>query len=188
MNAYKLFKQDGTPTNVWMCEACDRGWVAVDGRGIAERCCRCDVCGEPLDKKTDYSHRHRECQTLRDKQLYDTRIETAVKLDSWDGPVFNDHDGNGDERDYYASLGDMVEAIEDEDGIMPEYVFVCDAVPAVQLCIIDILERFVDLDEDRNCDLTGEPELEAALDAFNESNKSIVTWNPDYTRVVRAKR
>jgi hypothetical protein len=185
MYACELFKQDGTPTNIWMCGQCGRGWNG--NKDVAERCCRCDHCGGPLDEKKDYGKLHRECARLRGKQLYNSRIEKAVKLDAWDGPVFNDHDGDGDERDYYNSIDDMKLEFYDDKDELPEYVFVCDSVPAVQLCIIDILEEFVDLDEDRNCAITGEPELEEALDAFNKANVGIVIWKVDYSRVVRVE-
>ena len=184
MNPNQLFTSGGTPTIFWVCGICGRGFDSQEG---ASRCCCCDVCGKPIDKKRDYSHRHRACQLERDKNRYKDRIEKAEKLESWDGPVFNDVGGSGDERDYYANIDDMIEAIEDEEGELPEYVFVCDTVP-LQLDFDRIIDDLVtDTFDDAEDQLSGLVELRNAVKAFNDKNTDVCCWRIDYSRAVKIK-
>ena len=189
MNAYQLFREDGTPARVWMCASCGKGYHGKSEE-IAERCCRCDVCGEPLDKAKDFSGRHRNCQTIRSREIAMKRIEKAEKLDSWDGPVFNDEHGNGDDTDYYESVENMIDDLLSRGRKLPEYAFVCEVEPAVNIDlsrIIDNIELPGEMDDTVLNVLDGIPELEAAIDKFNAANDEIKTWREDYSRVVRVR-
>lgn len=126
---------------------------------------------------------------IQNKRVYDFRISNADKLESWDGPVFNDLDGQGDEHDYYASMEEMLDSLLDdlEDGkelSLPAYVFVCNTKSVVRLDIHCVLEWISD-EADCEIEFSGVGDLERALDAFNEANSRLETLIPDYTRVVR---
>jgi len=145
------------------------------------------VCGKPLDKKRDYSRRHRACQLERERKSYEERIVNSEKLESWDGPVFNDVGGSGDERDYYANIDDMIEAIEDKECELPEYVFVCDTVP-LQLDFDRIIDDLVtDTFDDSEDQLSGLNEFGNAVKAFNDKNTDVCYWCIDYSRAVKIK-
>ena len=108
------------------------------------------------------------------------RFSAAEKLTEWDGPVY-------DGSEFYASIEDMIEA-KDCDGIdVPEYVWACDLAPVVNLNKDMLTDEGVVQEpyDDFNPDDIVIPELMTkAIEEFNEANKHLVSWSPNFKKAV----
>lgn len=189
MNAIKLTgtKPDGANVYIWACSKC--GYTAGDEK-TAEKCCRCLTCGKELNRRIvgDCD----DCWREKDAKREAERIAKAEKLEKWDGWVFYDGATNGNDG-YFESLDDLVDWLESE-GIdpdnWPEYVFCCKVVPFPAVDLDDIVDRIMDelpVGYERE-HLVGLDLLEEAINDFNESNKHLISYEPDYTKVVRVKK
>ena len=183
MKPSRLFDEHGTPVNVWSCGVCGKFWANKD---VAERCCACRVCGGQTDPKKDYTGVHKECHYKRLAERNDKRIAEAVQIEEWNGPVFDDAGGCGDENDYYLDIGSFLDEVDIEEREFPIYVWPCEVVPSVCLKIDRILDSIELLDDDRL--LNGCDKLERAIKEFNDDNSGLVHWRPDYKRVIRLDR
>lgn len=184
MNAFKLTGQtaDGKTGTVWGCGKCLH--VARDEEA-ARQCCdwRCPTCGVEVER---YSHLCDSCRreeyARRDREM----LEKAEKLDEWTGGVF------WGER-FYASLDEAVEDIDDrcEDGedFRPEFLYVAQRCPPCKVELYRVLEDACsDMggeDDEPESYLKGIPELEAAIERFNEANEDIEWYTEDSKRAVR---
>jgi hypothetical protein len=184
MTAIELLLPDGRPSGVYACSACrtvghEQAWV--------EGCCTCTGCGQvPENRRTS-----RMCDACdrQDRARRDAlRLEQAEKLEDWDGWVW-------DENRYYSSLDEFVEFLECSDehpDEWPTWVYVAEPDPLPHLKIDRILENLVDGwgwdDIEPERDLRGVPDLSAALAAFNEANKEVVSYSRDWSRAVRVPR
>lgn len=204
MNAYHLYKPDGTETQLMACEACgtvygDRlgetsEWIAM----MADRCCTpktCKRCGEP-----DGSNRRFDAYTLPDlcsacrkaddDERHVQRIERAEKLAEWDDWVWV-HEVSHNEG-FFESVEALVEWLADnwedygpeERAEWPAYAFVCKG----SVFLLDLEDELYSACEDHHDGaadrLVGVKELQAAVDRFNEANAHVVTYHPDFRRVV----
>ena len=183
MNHIQLHKPDGTPTKIFLCGKCGRLWTDEE---YSEKCCCCYSCGKPMENQRGGT-RCDDCYRKQNAEVYRKRIEKAEKLEKWDGPVFDDTNSNGDEQDYYSNVGALIESYEDDGRELPEYVFTCATTPFAIDCdrILEWAEE--DHAEDTFDRLSGIDELRAAVVAFNEANKCVVSWSPDYKQVVAVK-
>lgn len=189
MNAIKLTgtKPDGAKVYIWACSKC--GYTAGDEK-TAEKCCRCLTCGKELERRIvgDCDDCWREKDAKREAEL----IAKAEKLEKWDGWVFYDGATNGNDG-YFESLDDLVDWLESE-GIdpdnWPEYVFCCKVVPFPAVDLDDIVDRILEgLPEEVGREhLKGLDDLEAAIVEFNKRNIELISYEPDWTKVVRIKQ
>lgn len=139
----------------------------------ADECCRqwfCGVCKKEVDRF------HTKCISCRDKE----QIDKAEKLDQWDGWVFyNDH--------YYANTEELLDNLSD--GELPEYVFICDEIPFKGINADDICQQLTEeMYEDAYDALSGFEDLEKACKAFNDLNKAMVSYYPNFKRMVRVPK
>jgi len=113
------------------------------------------------------------------------RLESATKLESWEGWVW-------DENRYFSSVDDYVEHLErnfEDPEDWPEFVYVAESRPGVVLKAEQILENACDDGyEDMMDHLKGVAELEAAIKAFNETNADIIVYDGDWSRAVRVPK
>jgi hypothetical protein len=193
MNATELFQSDGKPTGIYFCGKCR---IVSHHRLLADQCCQnytCDTCG------ADTGARHWTlCDPCREKQSKETakaRYEKAEKIpaDKYDGWVyFNGLQRNdGFAQDVGALLEDL-ECQREEDGSevkTPEYVWACSPKYFATIDLDNVLENLEqDAWEDFDrIDYNGLDELQQAVDKFNESNKHLVIWEPDYSRAIILK-
>lgn len=186
MNATQLFHEDGRPAGLWYCGTCR---MPFRDQEVAEQHCRCRECGEscPRDSPGDYTHLHRTCFEKRNAQRIAERIEKAVEVDGYDGPVYVD--GRGPQDGYFANAGEAEEWIWDthEDGDeLPQWAFCCHVESPSWPDVEDVFDRLADnMYEGFEDHLNGTEELSAAFDAFREANKDMKVWNVDYSRKVR---
>lgn len=193
MNAQELFKaivfaQDevgyGTDqyetVNRWFCGKC--GVIHKEKSG-AEACCKPALCSCGVEIQEKYYFTCKNCRSEQEKKKEQERFDKAEKLTDWDGPVYSD-----DWDEYYECLDyfydDLANGGHDIDEV--KYIYLCNTVPTVLLSCCEILENATqEVYEDfEMSDLVGVDDLEKAIEVFNERNKSIVNWEPDYKKVV----
>lgn len=186
MNALQLLMPDGSPSNQWFCSTCRHVRSAQD---IAERCCRCSECGEECiaGKDGNYTGLHRTCSAMRDQRILEKRLAEATEVPPpVEGMVYSD-EYRGDQEGYFRDVDDFMEMYCDEpEGLRPEFVF-CTTSEVPRLRSADRLVSAMaeDLWEDAFDDFAGIAELQVAIDAFNEKNKSLRSFNTDYKRKIR---
>jgi hypothetical protein len=199
LNGKQLFWGDGKPVmakgrngqQLWCCETC--GSLKLDQES-ADKCCVCSYCDQPIEQdkigKGDYSYIHGKCSDEREREREAARIEKAEKLDSWDGPVQWDGVRGGWGDGFFSSLDELIESLEDDDdddgAELPEYVWCCKEAKRARISLSSVLENLAeDMYEDAADNFQGVDELQAAVDKFNELNKSVISWEPNYKRMVR---
>jgi len=174
MNATELYLADGRHTGVYYCEQCK---VTHHTKEFAEVCCnpaKC-VCGADCSQ---YRTKCNACIDLELKEKEKARFVAAEKVTDWNGPVF---DESTDE--YYSSVCDFIEQNDDYEC---KYLWTCFSTPVCSLDYDTIIENATDEayeDFEPGC-LDGDEELKAALEKFNEINKSHVSWFPNYKLAV----
>ncbi len=184
MNATELFLRDGTPANVWFCGKCHLVKVSSEQ---AEQCCepyKCKYCGKESGRQ--YLMVCRPCEEENNLKTEAERFDKAEKVTSWDGWIF--HEGTGNDG-YSVSVQEFLEDWKDsaaEGDELPKYVWACKPNYFVRAQVGDIMERLADdayddFDED---DLNGLDDLKAAIERFNEANKGICSYAPDYKTAV----
>lgn len=178
MNATELYHQDGRPSGVWFCGEC-RGVSAAKEQ--ADKCCeipRCPDCGKAVDRK--YWLRCTDCERVNEAKKEAARFEKAEQRTEWDGWVYRE--GTGREG-FHESISDFLEDWEcRDDATKPAYVWACKKVHFAAANISDITERIADnaYEDFSTDDLHGLDDLEAAIARFNEANKDVVSYEPDY--------
>ncbi len=139
---------------------------------------RRELLGEVLTE-TELKLINDRCHVSWSENAEAKRFETATKLDSWDGWVTNDDD-------YWESVEDYLDMEGDDDP--PEYLWVAEPQEVIpSLDVGDVVEHWISdrgWEEMETDDLNGVKELQAALDAFVEMNKGVVSYRPDYKRCV----
>ena len=100
-------------------------------------------------------------------------------MTTWDGWIF---DGN----DFYESVEDMLDMLDGDGRESPEYVWSCKPDYFVKADVGDITEQMADRAyEDWDPEtLNGLDELKVALDRFNEANKHVCSYSPDYSKAI----
>lgn len=181
MNATELYHKDGTSAGVYYCEKCRCVGASV---AAAEDCCRpnkCDRCGREVNR---YHYRCDECWKLDRARQEQERFEKAEKLTEWDGWVFCDGWG---ESGYFESMETFMDDVEGSGpDCAPEYVWTCKPMAFVRVDMRSILSQI----EDDSYDgfdaetLNGIDDLEKAIGEFNERNKDVLSYEPDFTKAV----
>lgn len=200
MDAMNLLLPDGRPSKVWACGVCGE---PCEDETHAIACCGpvpCRYCGKPTDKKMTASYGrpyeyHEACWIEdRDKRAA-RRMAEAEKLESWDGPVWIDG-GPGESDEYYETFAEYLRDIEPESWnaegqspYRPQFVYLAmrrdyDGMDAFTILEHESEDKFEDF---LGC-VEGKAEFRAAVQAFNEANKDLHWYEPDYTRAVRVPR
>lgn len=186
MNAQELFLKDGRPSGVFFCGECR---LTRRTEEEAERCCgpyKCEDCGVDVDRKR-FRTVCPDCEAKRQAARERMQFDKARKIEYDGGWVY--WEGIG--QNYFESLEDLLEQIEDEELEKPEYVWACKSIQFARLHLSSVLEQiescgdaYEDFDSD---DLHGISVLAAAINEFNELNKDIVSYQPDYTKAIILK-
>ena len=176
MNAKELFISEGAPAGIWFCGECRN---VAKTQSQAEECCKkyeCRICGEPVEKQ--FWTVHPECR--RNEQ-----IERAEKLDAWDGWVYLE----GFYHEFFESVGALVDEIKNDGEVKtPEYVFICKPIQFHAPSVDRIIEWSCDDHyEDASEHIKGEVELSLALQRFEAANHHIISYEPDFTKMVRVR-
>lgn len=188
MNVWELFLTDGRPTGLWKCSKC---YATYRTALKAQSCCGptiCRFCNKPTDRARYLSCT--ACDKAEKSRIEAERFEKAEKLGGWDGWVYCE--GFGRQDGFFESLEALYEHLQDNDELTaehwPKYAYVC---YPVSFAIIDFEHLMDQIQENDDAyedfdpsKLTGCEELKAAINAFNEANKGVVSYHPDPSRVV----
>ncbi len=202
MNATELFHQDGRTAGIFFCGECRN---VARTEADANQCCapyKCTVCGTDVDRKT-YRTVCPPCGKAKREAAEKARFDAAEKLTEWDGWIMAE--GIGYRDGFFQSVDELREYIEgetpDEEEMaklteeekediikMPAYVWTCDPSYFCKLSIEDVTEQLTencDAYEDFSVDdMSGVEELEKAIDAFNEANAGVVSYQPNMKRAL----
>lgn len=114
------------------------------------------------------------------------RMEKAALVEDYDGPVYCEGLPGGSYGDgYFADVDELADAVADLKNCGVEFAYCCKSYPVVVINLGKILEDATEeAFEDAIDHLNGRDELQAAVDAFNEANKAVLSWGVDYSRKV----
>jgi hypothetical protein len=179
-SAIGLYKQDGTAACAFYCSECRAIFQTEEEAANchSERLC---ACGGKLERF------YATCASCRDKEWREKeavkereRFAAAAKIteaEYGEGMVY--HADN-----YYESVEDAIDGYLE--GQEPEYVWACKDIGVIGATTESLYENMLDnmWDDADVYDLNGVNELEAAVTAFNEANKNISVWEPDYSTAI----
>lgn len=179
--AVELYRQDGTATGVFYCSECRAVFSNEEQARLChgERLC---PCGEKSESR--YSLQCSKCSREKfakeSRQREADRFEKAAKIteaEYGEGMVF-------DADQYYDSVEDAIDGYLDDQ--KPEYVWACRDIGVRPATLDGLIEDMLDgmWEDADHYDLNGIDELQKAVDAFNEANRSIHVWEPDYSRAI----
>jgi hypothetical protein len=111
-------------------------------------------------------------------------------VEDWDGWVFCEEASHND--GFFENISELIEWWEDEadtDVPLPELAYCCKTIPFRQLYVSDLMDSYLSELPDGYADqIDGDKELQLALDRFCQINQALVSYEPDYKRVVRIVR
>lgn len=184
--AIELYKQDGKPAGVYFCEECRAVYATQEQANYChgDRLC---ACGEKIE--LNYHKTCNKCQTKewreKEEKAEAERFEKATKIAESDytGEMVYGHDDH-----YYEEVNDAIDQYLE--GQEPEYVWACKNVGVPRVSTESLYENLLEnMWEDADVsDLYGVDELEAAVTAFNEANKCISVWQPDYSIAILVEK
>lgn len=192
MNAVFLKRPDGVETDISICGECGspaRGRTNFD---LSQKCCTCWECGGALTAEGKKQRRsyHDQCERDRRARIDAARMENATLVDKYDGPVYCEGVPGGSYGDgYFSDIGELADMLDDGDvdeSVTREEFAYCCKSRATVLDIDSALENLTEeMFDDAMDHLNGLDALMAAVEAFNEANKDLLTWDVDYSRKVR---
>lgn len=187
MNATELYLKDGRFAGIFYCSECHLVKLTKDQ---ADRCCeptKCQYCGKESGRKHYLACE--SCERANQLKKEAERFDKAEKLTQWDGWVFLEGTGRDGHYESLSDFWDNWELEHYEADEKPKYVWTCKKIHFAVADVSDITERiadngYEDFDTD---DLNGLDDLKAAIEKFNEANKDVVSYEPDYKRAVILK-
>jgi hypothetical protein len=187
MNAIELKNPEGVAM-AWACSAASCKKIYCS-QVSADRCCLCSICQQPTDA-SDYTMLHKTCSDKAQSKRIEKQIAAATIVDDWDGGVFATNDIGPDDGGWFHSLDALEEYCDDDPDVeRPEWAFLCQPETLRKVTVDDIVEMScADMHEEVSDSITGDTELRAALNAFYEANKPLMSYTPDYKRVVRVQK
>lgn len=179
--AVPLYHADGKHSGVFYCSECRAVFNSEDQAASCHGMRECQ-CGNKIERR--YSPVCDACQRLEWKRKSAeeerNRFDAAKKISAAEymgGMVYSCNR-------YYA---DVDEAIDQYlEGQEPEYVWACKDVGIPMATSENIVDNLLDnMWEDADpSDLNGLDELDEAIKAFNEANRAIHVWEPDYSTAI----
>jgi hypothetical protein len=180
MSAIELYKEDGTTAGIFYCSQCR---IVHRTREEAEFCHgeRLCACGKKIESIHSRQSKCSECDGKewkeKERKREAERFEAATKISA------SDYKGEHVYLDdkYYDCVEDAIDQYLE--GQEPEYVWACQDKSLPEVDMEDVTCNLIDnmWDDADVSDLYGVEELESALKTFNEANKGIQLWEPDYS-------
>ena len=181
MNPRQLFFEGGEPAGRWACGKC--GFDGHTDREQAERCCVCNYCGEPVDRKKYGAGYHHECQRASFERDRLRKLAAAELVEDYAGPVYVEGLGSSG---YFEDMDDLLDYLcgSRGDRSWPQFANCCDVEP-FEFDLDSALENEAsDHHEDIVDCLNGIAELREAVDRFNAENAKVASWHVDEDRKV----
>lgn len=190
MNAVYLHRPDGSETDISICGKCGAPARGKSNFDISERCCVCWICGSPLaDGEPQHNnHYHDDCDRTHRATLDMKRLDKAVLVEGYEGPVYCEGVLGGSYGDgYFSDVGELEDMLNDSpEATGIEFAYCCTSSPVALLDVDSIIENETQESfEDAIDHLNGVDELRTAVEVFNEANKDVISWDWDPTRKVR---
>ena len=190
MNATELYHKDGKSTGVFYCSKCR---LVRREQQHAEQCCGVRHCHTCPAEAADGRIYCAPCQLIHEMAREAARYDKAEKVTSWDGWVYREDCGYQD--GYFNSVAEYLDWIAESDEeaadngdtepAMPDYVWTCSENRFCQLDYDSIIENATqDAYEDWNTEVNGADDLKAAIEKFNEANKELISYHPNYKRAL----
>jgi hypothetical protein len=179
--AIELFKQDGSPSGVFYCSECRAVFGTKDAAILChgERVCSCGgkITGRYQAKCDSCQGKEWKAEEAVREQ---DRFEKAQKIAESD--YYGDMVSDGDK--FYDSVEEAIDGYLV--GQEPEYVWACKNIGVPLATTESLYENLLEnmWEEADVNDLNGVDELEDAVTAFNEANKSIHVYHPDYSKAI----
>jgi hypothetical protein len=181
MNAIELYHQDGKSTGVFYCTTCR---CVKRTKEEADKCCeptKCQYCGKESGRQHYLACE--SCDRANQAKKEADRFEKAEKKTEWDGWVYLEGTGRDGYSESVEAFWDNWECAAAADDEKPKYAWACKKNFFAVADVSDITERiadngYEDFDPD---DLNGLDDLKAAIEKFNEANKDVVSYEPDYS-------
>lgn len=173
----------------WMCGECLRLYLhshyGTETEERARVCCQRDCdwkdCTTPRRQHSLFCEVHAVEARARSERA---RFELAEKVENYTGALYVPSE-DGPQEGFFASMGDLLDYYSEKD--RPEYAYVTWEDRA-SCSASDVIENALsDHHEDARDGIDGEEELQAFLEAWWAKQK-VVTWRPDYKRVVLIPR
>lgn len=175
--AIELYKRDGTSAGIFYCSECR---IVFKTKEEAENChgVRLCACGKTIERRfySECDDCRRKIENEKASTRERDRFEKATKIAAAEykgDKIFADDE-------YYDEIEDYLDAFEQSQE--PEYVWACKNIGVPLASTESLYENLLEgmwEDADVN-DLNGIDELEAAVKAFNEANRAIRVYEPDY--------
>lgn len=188
MNTKHLVFSDSTDSGLWSCGKCGKLYRGNSAEEFAERCCRCSECGGEIGKG-DYTTIHAACSIERSSRINAKRLESAQEMQDYDGWVYVDRLGR--QHGFFPSVDELIEYCHENKIDIPEFAFCCeenqffiDWERAIENAESQIGLDFCE-DYEPEYDRESVKAFAVACAAFNEANKHIKTYDPDFKRKVR---
>lgn len=179
--AIELYKKDGSAAGIFYCSECRVVFKTKEEAGNCHGERHCE-CGKLIDDK--FRSSCPECTSKvwaeRETAKEMERFENAHKLSA------SEYEGDmvyvGEK--FYESVEDAIDQYLE--GQEPEYVWACRNVGVPIASSDGIVESLVEnmWEDADSSDLNGLDELDEAIGKFNEANKSIRVFHPDYTTAI----
>ena len=183
MNPYRLISpKTNTPTNVWVCSACNR--ILMDER-LANECCKPCQCGKPTRNRFEG-----KCSDCWDRERHE-RLHKAMaeaELVEWDGEtMLHTDEVEGYHDGWFYSPEELCDYCEDEALEIPEFAFL-GRKRVRKLDLDQVIESMLeDTYEDASLpDDKAYKKLAAEVEEFNKRN-AIIYYEQSYKRKVRIR-
>ena len=184
MNAQKLFTEVGKFAGVYFCEKCN---IVGKDKDFVDQCCICRICDKPFERGVDeFSHcYHKKC--WHEKRHADElqRLEDAELVEDYKGPVYF-HQGWGQDGFVFDDVEEILADNVEHPDEWPEFAFCCKEHPFPAADESEIVERCAEsMFEDAYDYIEVPKSLVEGIKEFNELNKHILSYDPDYKRKVK---
>lgn len=154
----------------YQCGKCNK---IYNNQYSAEYCCfiyHCDICNKELDNY------HTRCKECREKVNFEKAEK--IPLYNYSGHYYSDYYGYN--KGFFKNINDLIEYCEDENIVIPKYVWACDELP-VTINADDILYHACQEAYEGAIDnLKMVDELNQFCNEFNEANNHIITYYANY--------
>lgn len=181
MNPIKLTDQTGKSSiSVILCGKCGFSHLS---EGLAALCCTCVICGCEITGRTRLeTYCSTKCWLEQVRKDQAERFARAQKLRpdaEYEGAVYHEASDR-----FESSISDMLDRLHGTSAMQEEiHLYPCTEKRFAQIDLQDIVEGFEYPDEWEG-ELEGFEALETAVHKFNEANARLVSYEPDFTRVI----
>lgn len=190
MNAQELYLKNGKAAGIYYCGECATVHRILEDAG---RCCQpatCNGCGSPLPKGKSQPCKSCWKRSLEAKEQERFANAEKIKPEDYYGWVFCEIGPH----EYFESVQGLLDYLADADDEALQamnrrpYCWTCRETQFGQITedqVIDLVAESDGAYEDFDpYDIEVPEEMKRGIEAFNEANKGLISYFPDYKRAV----